>query len=320
MPDVSDRHTDTQLAALGLAMLGIEHPRTNHGELELTDAALHTEQQAIVRTTRVIHALHVDYSRLDQTTKLEQMMPVSTVARQPRSIQAQHRADISSTDGSDEPIEAGSAHRAARGASKIVVNYFNVDEAMPPRHFNQIVLPTLTLQVRLHLCLRGLTDIDHGLALQERCWQYLSAHRCSPRPRSRPPASICGPGSLWPSFARLETGHEGPSTRTQYSSGAARRVAVSVRSVSCAVCSSRFSWTTGESSQQLRRNPRSRRSRCSSLRASIEICGAPRAMPAQTLASAIQSGNIITVPGVTSTWITRPLARCSLCCTRNLWP
>src|ERR1041385_9177489 len=129
MPDVSDRHTDTQLAALGLAMLGIEHPRTNHGELELTDAALHTEQQAIVRTTRVIHALHVDYSRLDQTTKLEQMMPVSTVARQPRSIQAQHRADISSTDGSDEPIEAGSAHRAARGASKIVVNYFNVDEA-----------------------------------------------------------------------------------------------------------------------------------------------------------------------------------------------
>src|ERR1044071_4413313 len=116
---------------------------------------------------------------------------------------------------SDEPIEARSAHRATRGTSEIIVNYFNVDEAMPPRHFNQIVLPTLTLQVRLHLCLRGLTHIDYGLALQERRGQYLSAHRRSPRPRPRLPASTDGPGSSRPSFARLWTGREGRSTRTR---------------------------------------------------------------------------------------------------------
>jgi hypothetical protein len=40
MPDVADRHTDTQLTALGLAVFGIEHPRTDHGEFELTDATL----------------------------------------------------------------------------------------------------------------------------------------------------------------------------------------------------------------------------------------------------------------------------------------
>jgi hypothetical protein len=37
---------------------------------ELADAALHTEQQAIVGTTRIIHTLHVDHSRLNQTTQL----------------------------------------------------------------------------------------------------------------------------------------------------------------------------------------------------------------------------------------------------------
>ena len=136
MPDVADRDGDTQLAALGLAVLGVEHPRTDHGEFELADAAFHAEQQAIVRTTRVLHTLDVDYSRLDQTTQLEQMMPVSTVARQPRSIQAQHCADISSADGSDEPLEARSVYRATRRTPEIVVNYINVDEAMPPCHFN----------------------------------------------------------------------------------------------------------------------------------------------------------------------------------------
>src|SRR4051794_2693375 len=147
----------------------------------------------------------------------------------------------------------------------------NFDEPMPPRHFNQIVLPALTLQVRLHLCLRGLTHIDHGLALQERRGQYLSAHRRSPRPRRRPPASTHEPGSSELSFARLWTGHEGRSIRTQYSSVAAWQVAMTAPAGSCADCSSRFSWTTGKSSQKLRPNPRSRRNKRKSLRASIEM-------------------------------------------------
>src|SRR5687767_15572415 len=109
-------------------------------------------------------------------------MPVSTVARQPRCIEAQHCADLSSANGSNKPLEAWSVHRATRRTPEIIINYFNVDEAMVPRHFNQIVLPTLTFQVRLHLRLRGLAHIDHSLALQEGCGQYLSTHRPAPRP------------------------------------------------------------------------------------------------------------------------------------------
>ena len=134
-----------------------------------------------------MRTLRVDHSRLDQTTQLEQMMPVSTVVRQPRSIEAQHCADISSANGSDQPLEARSVHRATRRTPEIIVNYFDVDEAMAARHFHQIILPALTLQVRLHLCLRRLTHIDHSLALQKRRRQYLSAHRRPPRPQ--PPAA-----------------------------------------------------------------------------------------------------------------------------------
>lgn len=74
----------------------------------------------------------------------------------------------------------------------------------------------------------------------------------------------------------------------------------------------------------IRRNPRSRRSKCGSLSTSIETCGAPSAIPAQRQTqrqtATIQPGVVITVPGATSTWINRRLTRSPLCCTRNCRP
>jgi hypothetical protein len=40
----------------------------------------------------------------------------------------------------------------------------------------------------------------------------------------------------------------------------------------------------------------------------------------QIPASNIHSGSVVTTPGSTSTWITRPQARCSLYCTRSRRP
>src|SRR3954454_5614648 len=54
MPDVADRHADAQLATARLGAGGIEHARPQHTELELADAALHAEQQSIVRPAGVI--------------------------------------------------------------------------------------------------------------------------------------------------------------------------------------------------------------------------------------------------------------------------
>ena len=65
MPDVADRHADAQLATPCLGPSGIEHPSTQNAELELADAALHAEQQTIIRATRVVDPLQVDHSRFD---------------------------------------------------------------------------------------------------------------------------------------------------------------------------------------------------------------------------------------------------------------
>ena len=63
MPDVADRHADAKVTAKGLTVLGIVHARADHTELELTDAALHAEQQSVVRSTRIIDAVGIDGAR-----------------------------------------------------------------------------------------------------------------------------------------------------------------------------------------------------------------------------------------------------------------
>src|SRR5471032_326533 len=79
MPDVAERHADTQIAAVSLRAFGIEHARTKHVELEFTDAAFHSEQQPVVCPTRIVHTVQVDYPGLDKPAEFKQMMPVAPV-------------------------------------------------------------------------------------------------------------------------------------------------------------------------------------------------------------------------------------------------
>src|SRR5215213_10107919 len=76
MPDIADRHRNPEPTSSGLGPCGIQHPRTQNAELELTDAALHAQQQPIIRATRIIDAIEVDDASVDETAQLEQMMPV----------------------------------------------------------------------------------------------------------------------------------------------------------------------------------------------------------------------------------------------------
>jgi hypothetical protein len=57
MPDIADRHADTQFATVRLVAFGIEHACTKHVELEFTDAAFHTEQQPVVCPTWIVHTV-----------------------------------------------------------------------------------------------------------------------------------------------------------------------------------------------------------------------------------------------------------------------
>ena len=54
-----------------------------HHVKNLWHAALHAEQEAIVRPARIIDAVEVDDAGLHQSAQLEQMVPVAAVPREP---------------------------------------------------------------------------------------------------------------------------------------------------------------------------------------------------------------------------------------------
>ncbi|SEF11404.1 hypothetical protein SAMN02787142_8256 [Burkholderia sp. WP9] len=94
------------------------------------------------------------------------MMPVSTVARQTRSIQTQHRSDLSGTKPPDESLETRPGHRSARRTAQVVVDDLDVAKSPALRFLNKLVLTTLALKVHLDLRLGRLADIDNRFAFE----------------------------------------------------------------------------------------------------------------------------------------------------------
>ena len=181
VPDIADWRRDSQLAAPRFRSRRVVHPGSNDPQLD--DAALHAEQQAVVGAARIIDAVEVDYAGFHKSTQFEQMVPVAAIAREPRCIKAQDRANLPRTQGSNQTIKARALDGATCRAPKIVVDDLDVGETAPARHIDQLVLASLALQVRLHLLRRGLANIDDGLALQHgrREEAIMRRHR---RPRS----------------------------------------------------------------------------------------------------------------------------------------
>ena len=83
MPRIADGHADAQVTAQGFAVLVIQHTRPDHTEFELTDAALHAEQQPVVRSMQILDAVGIDDPRADEATQLEKVMPIAAVAGEP---------------------------------------------------------------------------------------------------------------------------------------------------------------------------------------------------------------------------------------------
>ena len=182
MPDIADRHADPQLAAARLGTGGIEHTSPDHTEFELADAALHAEQQPVVRPAGVVNPIQVDHPSLNQPAQLEQMMPVAPVTGEPRGVEAQHGTDLSGAQPRDEPFETGSRRRAAGGTAEVVVDHFDLAETPLPGDIDQLVLSPPALEIGLDLRLGGLANVDHRFAFEYRGRQQISARHChSPR-------------------------------------------------------------------------------------------------------------------------------------------
>ena len=147
VPDVADRDRDPQLAAPRLRSYRVVHPRSDDPQLELADAALHAEQQAIVRPARVVHAIKVDDAGIHQSAQLQEMVPVAAIASEPRGIEAEYSANLPGAKSGDQSVETRPVDSATRRSAKIVVDDLDVGEAAPPRDIDKLVLTPLALQV-----------------------------------------------------------------------------------------------------------------------------------------------------------------------------
>src|SRR5450631_2039406 len=156
VPDAPNRNAEAQLTALSLGAGRIVHACSEHAEFELADAALHSQQQPIVGATRVVDAIQINDTGLDQATELQQMVPVTPIACQSRGVETQHGADLTGTQPRYQAVEAGPGHHAAGRSAKVIIDDFDLRKSTTAGLLNQVVLPTLTLQVGLYLRLGGL--------------------------------------------------------------------------------------------------------------------------------------------------------------------
>src|ERR1700726_1418603 len=126
---------------------------------------------------RIVDSVLVDDDGSDQSTELDQRMPVAAVARETRGFNRKHGADTALTDCRQQALEARACDTAAR-AAEIIVN--DLDSG-PAKLFGAIGEPVLAAPALLIVCqLVGcrLTDVDTGAACKMLSRDL--GHDCSP--------------------------------------------------------------------------------------------------------------------------------------------
>jgi hypothetical protein len=179
-PDIADRDRHSELTSARLGQGGLEQTLAQERELELAHRALEPEQQAVIRRAGIVSAVGVDDVRAHEAAEFEEMMPVPPIAGETRRLETKHGPDQPFADLPDEAPKARTLHRATGRTSKVVVNHPDVLEAVGPGQIPEGVLPTLTLEILLHLPPGRLPNVDDGAAAQHRRRQVTRHHRCPP--------------------------------------------------------------------------------------------------------------------------------------------
>jgi hypothetical protein len=92
-------------------------------ELGLAHRPLQPQQQPVVVVHRVVDAVGVGQQRARQRAQLQQLLPVSARAGQPRHLDAQHQPHMPHGDLGDQPLEAHPAGRAGPGLRQVLVDH-----------------------------------------------------------------------------------------------------------------------------------------------------------------------------------------------------
>ena len=115
-------------------------------QLKFAHRPFHAKQQSIIGMARIVDSVLVDDDGADQSTELDQRVPVAAVAGEARSLDRKHCTDATVTDRGQQPLEARTGDAAAR-SSEIVVDDFDSRPAKLPGAIGKTILPALALKV-----------------------------------------------------------------------------------------------------------------------------------------------------------------------------
>src|SRR5260370_20770805 len=126
---------------------------------------------------RIIDSVLVHDDSPDQSTELDQRMPVAAVARQPGRLDREHSPDAAFADRREQAFEARPIDAAPRATQIIVDDLYRCPTELPGS-IGEPILPAPALVIVHELIGRRLTDID-ACAPREMVSRYLG-HRPSP--------------------------------------------------------------------------------------------------------------------------------------------
>src|SRR4051794_6590581 len=179
--DEADRGRHDQLAAACLLMACRERALPQKVEFVLVEAALETQEQAVVAKTRRVDHLLVDKQRVDDAAHFNELLPISAVAREARDLPGCHRADLAQADLGDHALEPGARGPAGGRAAEVLVDDLDLRPAELRKTVAHGVLEPPALAVVLNLMSGGLTDVEHRLAGPVLGADLVSAHCRRPR-------------------------------------------------------------------------------------------------------------------------------------------
>ena len=163
---IAGGNAENERAAARLLLQRLLRALAEQRQFKFAHRPFHAEQQPIIGMARIVDSILVDDDGADQSTELDQRMPVAAVARETRSLDREHRADTAVADRRQQPLEARTGDAAA-GSSKIVVDDLDGRPAKLLGAIGKAVLPPLALVIVRELIRGRLPDIDASAALRD---------------------------------------------------------------------------------------------------------------------------------------------------------
>src|SRR6478672_5078008 len=210
---IASRKAEEQRAATRFLLQRLVRALAEQRQLQLTHRAFHSEQQPIIGMPRIIDSVLVHDDSPDQSTELDQRMPVAAVARQPGHLDREHSPDAAFADRRKQALEARPIDAAARATQIIVDDLYRCPTELPGT-IGEPILPAPALVIVHELIGRRLTDIN-ACAAREMVSRD-RGHRRSPRlpVLSRSRAAALSPASPARSSLRAPARREARPRRT----------------------------------------------------------------------------------------------------------